>query len=194
MIKPKLRTTFKGNPGLGGDVGGIAVADQFAGKLLNDTPISCNVMQGSPGRGHRKPDHVLALERGRDGVHLAGAVQLLEQLLGVLVALPLQPEHHHPEMPLGRDLKSRISLYQGLELLRQPHTLTINIITIKKESLQVLSYFSNVCLQPFDSIVSNDKPQFQGSKSLAQWNLPMLILKNNNMRAFLMHLRRFFTM
>ncbi len=111
MIKSKLRTTFEGNPGLGGDVGGIAVADQFAGKLLNDAPISCNVMQGRPRRGHRKPDHVLAFERGRDGVHLARAVQLLEQLLRVLVALPLEPEHHHPEMPLCRDLKPGIGLH-----------------------------------------------------------------------------------
>ena len=36
-------------------------------------------------------------------------------------------------------------------------------------------YLSNVFLKSFDAVRSYNKPEFQGSKSSAQWNAPMLL-------------------
>jgi hypothetical protein len=48
----------------------------------------------------------------------------------------------------------------------------------KQKFIRATSYFSNVLLQSLDSIITNDKPQFEGSKFFTKRNLPVLKGKN----------------
>ena len=80
-------------------------------------------------------------------------------------------------MPRGGDLKARVRQHQGLEFLRQPYALKYhinrcNIAYILKHFFSFiwdwlfLIHLAYVFLQPDDTVIPNDKPQFQSSKSL----------------------------
>lgn len=86
---------------------------------------------------------------------LTRLVDRFQQLLGELV-FPLEPEDDHAEVPLGRNLEDLVGVDKLLELLCQ------------------LDVLPDVVLEALHAVVAEDEPELEGSKPLAQGNLPML--------------------